>query len=272
MSATSDDAASYNTADTASTGKTTSSGASSTSASSTSASSTATTGTAADATPTAAQAAAQLKTTLTAADTDATQHIQNLGLVHQARLSQATRTAAALTTQYGASDPRVQAAQASVTAIQTTVARVSLVSQQLAAPAVQVASAGWALQGFVLNAQLQPAARFTVFLVDADKTYLRQYGFAYTDDTGYFLINYAGDTGQTPPATQQLFVEIANTDAKPVYLSSTAFQPVVGTATFQNIVLPAGEQPIGDPPKEIRAVALPNTKKQKTTQSKTSSS
>jgi hypothetical protein len=262
MSATSDDAANSNTADTASTGKTASSAASSST----------TTGTAAGATPTAAQAAAQLKTTLTAADTDATQHIQSLGLVHQARLSQATRTAAALTTQYGASDPRVQAAQASVTAIQTTAARVSLVSQQLAAPAVQVASTGWALQGFVLNAQLQPAARFTVFLVDADKTYLRQYGFAYTDDTGYFLINYAGATGQTQTATQQLFVEIANTDAKPVYLSSTAFQPVLGTATFQNIVLPAGEQPIGDPPPEIRAVALPHTKKQKTTRPKTSNS
>ncbi len=258
MSATSDDAAS-NTADTASTGKTASS-----TASSSSASNTATTGAAAAATPTAAQAAAQLKTTLTAADTDATQHVQRLGLVHQARLSQATRTAAALTAQYGASDPRAQTAQASVTAIQTTVARVSLVSQQLAAPAVQVASTGWALQGFVLNAQLQPEARFTVFLVDADKTYLRQYGFAYTDNTGYFVINYAGDTGPTPPATQQLFVEIANTDAKPVYLSSTAFQPVVGTATFQNIVLPAGEQPIGDPPPEIRAVALPKTSKQGT--------
>ena len=97
--------------------------------------------------------------------------------------------------------------------------------------------------------------------MDADKTYLQQYGFAYTDDTGYFVINYAGDTGQTAEAPQ-LFLEIANTDAKPVYLSSTAFQPVVGAATSQNIVLPAGEQPIGDPPPEIRAVALPSTTKQ----------
>lgn len=208
-----------------------------------------------------AQTPAELTTALALADSDVTQAIQSLGLVHQARLSQATRTAAALTTQYGANDPRVQAAQASVTAIQTTIARVSLVSQQLAAPAVQVASTGWALQGFVLNAQLQPVARFTVFLVDADKTYLQQYGFAYTDDTGYFVINYAGDTGQTAEAPQ-LFLEIANTDAKPVYLSSTAFQPVVGAATSQNIVLPAGEQPIGDPPPEIRAVALPSTTKQ----------
>ena len=202
----------------------------------------------------ASQAAEQLKTTLTAADSSVNQGIQTLGLVHQARLSQASRTVAALTAQYGANDPRVQAAKAAVTATKTTIARVSMVGQQAAAPTVQVAKAGWALQGHVFHAQLQPAAKFTVFLVDANKTFLQQYGFAYTDDTGYFLISYAG--GQAPSAPP-LFIEVANTDANPVYLSSTAFQPVLGAASFQNIVLPADGQPIGDPPEAIRAVALP---------------
>ena len=202
----------------------------------------------------ASQAADQLKTTLALADTRVNQGIQTLGLVHQARLSQAARTAAALAAQYGANDPRVRAAQAAVTATKTTIARVSMVRQQAAAPVVQVAKGGWALQGHVLSAQLQPAAKFTVFLVDANKTFLQQYGFAYTDETGYFLINYAG--GQASSASQ-LFIEVANTDANPVYLSSTAFQPVPGSATFQNIVLPEDGQPIGDPPEAIRAVALP---------------
>ncbi len=205
---------------------------------------------------TASQAAERLKTTLSSADSSVNQGIQSLGLVHQARLSQATRTAAALKAQYGADDPRVKAAEASVTATKTTIARVSMVRQQLAAPAVQVAKTGWALQGRVVDAQLQPMAKFTVFLVDANKTFLQQYGFAYTDDTGYFLLNYAGGSGQAPAATQ-LFLEVADTGANPVYLSSTAFQPVLGTASFQNIVLPAGGQPIGDPPQAIRAVALP---------------
>lgn len=209
-------------------------------------------------TSTATQATEQLKTALGSADSSVNQGIQSLGLVHQARLSQASRTVAALTAQYGASDPRVQAAQASVAVTKTTIARVSMVRQQVAVPAVQVAATGWALQGLVLDAQLQPAAKFTVFLVDAKKAFLPQYGFSYTDDTGYFLINYAG--GQAPAATAtQFFVEIANTDADPVYLSSTAFQPVPGTASFQNIVLPAGGQPIGDPPQAIRDVALPGT-------------
>ncbi len=243
---------------------------------------TATSTTATD-TPTAAQGAEQLKATLTAADSNGNQQVQTLGQVHQARLAQANRSVTALTAQYGANDPRVKAAQAAVTATKTTIARVSMVSQQLAAPSVQVSATGWALQGRVLDAQLQPAAKFTVFLVDANKIFLQQYGFAYTDDTGYFLLNYAGDSGQAPtaptappaaapaPATTaaQLYLEVANTDANPVYLSTTAFQPVLGTATFQNVVLPAGGQPIGDPPPAIRAVALPSksTKAQSGTKS-----
>jgi hypothetical protein len=237
-------------------------------------STTATSTTTAD-TPTPAQAAEQLKATLAAADTNATQQVQTLGQVHQARLAQANRTVAALTAQYGANDPRVKVAQAAVTATKTTISRVAMVGQQLAAPTVQVAATGWALQGRVLDAQLQPAAKFTVFLVDANKTFLQQYGFAYTDDTGYFLINYAGDSGQatTAPAATQLYLEVANTNANPVYLSSTAFQPVLGTATFQNVVLPAGGQPIGDPPQAIRTIALPSkcTKAQSGTKSSKSS-
>lgn len=226
-------------------------------------------------TPTAAQGAQQLQATLTAADSTANQQVQTLGQVHQARLAQANRTVTALTAQYGATDPRVKTAQAAVTAATTTIARVSMVGQQLAVPSVQVSATGWALQGRVLDAQLQPAAQFTVFLVDANNTFLQQYGFAYTDDTGYFLLNYAGSREETTTKrtssarAAQLYLEIANTDADPVYLSTTAFQPVLGTATFQNIVLPAGGQPIGDPPQAIRAVALPakNTKTHSRTKS-----
>jgi hypothetical protein len=202
----------------------------------------------------ATQAAEQLKAVLSSSDSTVTEGVQGLARVHQARLSQASRTAAALKVQYGADDPRVKAAEASVAATKTTIARVLMVHQQLTVPVVQVAKGGWALQGRVVDAQLQPAAKFTVFVVDAKKEFLHQYGFSYTDDTGYFLINYAG--GQAASSTQ-LFIEVANTDANPVYLSSTAFQPVLGTASFQNIVLPAGGQPIGGPPRAIRKVAMP---------------
>jgi len=120
-----------------------------------------------------------------------------------------------------------------------------------------------------LDAQQQPVSGFTVFLVDANKTYLQAYGFAYTDDTGYFLLNYAGpgsvqDSSETKTSADippQLFIEIVDTKALPVHLSTTDFRPIVGTATYRNITL--GNQPIGDPPPDIRDVALPSKKKKK---------
>ena len=216
---------------------------------------------------------AQITSGLTGADGIATQSAADLKLVHQARVAHLTRTAAFLTKKYGADDPRAKSAQDAVAGEKVTVARVSVVHQQVSTPVPQVAAAGWALYGRVFNAQIQPVTGYTVFLVDAQKSYQQAYGFAYTDNTGYFLINYPGpnsanssasatttNTGSSAAALQ-LFVEVADANAQPVYLSATAFQPAIGIATYQNVVLPAGEKPIGDPPPEIRAVALPSRKK-----------
>ena len=212
-------------------------------------------------------------TTLNAVDADAAQRTQDLGLVHQARLAQLTRTAANATAQYGAGSPQATAAADAVTTAQGTVARVAVVSQRVSTPAPEVAATGWALHGRVYNAQLQPAAAYCVFLVDAQNAYQGTYGFAYTDTTGYFLLNFAGTPAQTPPgkgsaatatpppAPPQLFIEVANASGQPVYLDGTAFQPTLGAATYRTITLPAGEKPIGNPPRAIRRTALPPAEK-----------
>lgn len=203
---------------------------------------------------------------LSSADNTATQSVQHLQLVHQARVSQLSRTAASLKAQFGPDDPRVKVAEEAVTAGKSTAARVSMVSRQISTPAPQVSTGGWVLHGRVFNAQLQPAARYTVFLVDEQKNYQRQFGFAYTDDSGYFQINFGGpgsksETGgaaSQSKAVPKLFIEVANPKAQPVYLGTTPFQPAAGSVTYQNVTLPADEKPLGDPPPEIRKVALPD--------------
>jgi len=196
----------------------------------------------------------QISAGLSTADSMATTAILNLGQIHQARLTQLSRTAASLKAQYGASDQRVIAAEASVSAATDTVTHLTMVKQQLAAPAISVNAQGWALQGWVYNSQSQAVANLTVFLVDSEKTYQQQYGFAYTDSNGYFLINYAGDCADQPA---QLYIEIVNQSENPIYLSTTAFQPLLGGTSTQSITLPAGEPVLGDPPPAIRAVAFP---------------
>jgi wobble nucleotide-excising tRNase len=204
----------------------------------------------------------QVNAALSSADTQASNTVQNLQLIHKARASVLTRAAATAVAQYGSDSPQAKQAEAAVTATQNTVARISVLHQQLTTEPPQASTSGWVLQGRVFNAQLQPVSGYTVFLVDATKAYQQAYGFAYTDETGYFVLNYAGTAkGTLSPGqstiTLQLFIEVANTKNQPVYLSTTAFQPALGSVSYQNIVLPAGEQPIGDPPEAIRKIALP---------------
>jgi hypothetical protein len=199
---------------------------------------------------------------LASADAGAAQTILNLKMVHNARLSQLKRTADSLKKQYGSDDPTVKEAEAAVEVGSAKVARISVVHQELDTPAPQVAPDGWALHGRVYGSNLKPHAKYTVFLVDDQKNYQEPYGFAYTDETGYFLFNVAGVKGKDPAqTTTPLFLAMTNTKGEPVYLSETAFQPKLGSATYQNTILGSGVQVIGNPPEAIRKVALPPKKK-----------
>jgi hypothetical protein len=214
-------------------------------------------------TPTPAQINETTAAALASADTGSAQTILNLKMVHNARLSQLKRTADTLKKQLGPNDPSVKAAEAAVNVGSAKVARISVVHQELDTPPPQVAADGWALHGRVYSSDLKPLARYTVFLVDSQKTYQEAYGFAYTDDTGYFLFNVSG-AKTTPP----LFLAMTNTKGEPAYLSATPFQPAPGSVTYQNITLPSGAQPLGDPPPAIRDLALPSRKSKPSTKQK----
>jgi hypothetical protein len=233
--------------------------------------------------PDAAEMATELPGAFATADSIAAQRLQNLQLFQQARATRLSRELATLKAEH-APDDEIKAAEAAVTASAFTASRVGIAHQQSTTSQPDVAPQGWALHGRVFDADLKPLSGFTVFLVDAQKIFQKAYGFAYTDDTGYFLINYPGSgaaahekpprvaapsetaapsSAQASPAGPQLFLEIADTNAYPVYLSPTPFQPVPGTATYQNVSLAPGNQPIGDPPKEIRDIAVPPKRKTK---------
>jgi hypothetical protein len=217
--------------------------------------------------PDASQLGTQITTALATADTTAAQRIHAHQTLLQARIPQLTRTAVALKAQYGANDPGVKAAEANVATATLTAARIGMAQRQAATTDPQVSTNGWALHGRVFDAQLQPISDFTVFLVDASKTYQQQYGFAYTDAGGYFLLSYAGpdaaaqDKSAKVAPAPDLFVEVANAKAKPVFLSTIPFRPTAGSATYLNVVLPSGNVPIGDPPPQVRDVAVPPTRK-----------
>ena len=211
---------------------------------------------------------ASLASALSTVDTQATQRLTGIGLVYQARQTRLARSAASIAAQQGADSAQATAAEAAVAAAKMTAARLAVVQHQVSTAAPTVAASGWALHGRVYTAQLAPLAGHCVFLVDAQNAYYSPAGFAYTDSTGYFLLTYPGTATESgPPAGETqpdsviqpptLYVQITNPHGQPVYLSTTALAPTPGAATYQTFSMSAGEQPIGDPPSEVRATALP---------------
>jgi len=193
---------------------------------------------------------------LTVADSSSSQRVQQLGLVHQARLAQLTRTSASVTAQYGAGSAQATAAAAAVASSKLLVARITQINQRVTLAAPAVATGGWALYGHIYASAGAAAVAYTVFLVDEQNAYQGAVGFSYTASDGSYALNYQPAAGVA--ALPQLYLQVANASAQPVYLSTVAFAPTVGKATYQDVTLPAGEPVLGDPPAEIRATALPN--------------
>lgn len=237
-----------------------------------------------------------LSSNLAAADSTSATRVQNLALVHQARLSNLKRAATTASTRYGAKSAQATAAQAAVQTTTTTAARIALVHQQIATAPPQVTTTGWALYGIVTDSASNPVSGYAVFFVDAQNAYQREYGFAYTGSNGSYQIVFAGTSAASPeatpaapaqtqelaaqnaaqddapaagqqtqataqPATPTLYVQVTNTDGKPVYLSKAAFTPALGKATAQNIKLAAGAPVIGTPPRVAKDTATPDIAK-----------
>ena len=199
----------------------------------------------------------QVASTLGTADSNVAQSVQALSQVHQARLALQTRIAAGVVTQFGANSAQAQAAQATVANTKLVVARIAVVRSQISIVTPQVPANGWVLYGHVFDANLNPVSAYTIFFVDDLNAYQAAYGFAFTAGDGSFQLSFQGSANAT--AVPQLFLEVVNDKAMPVYLSTTAFQPKSGSPTYQDITLPAGEPILGDPPNEIRAIAMPDT-------------
>ncbi len=197
---------------------------------------------------------------LTDSDSTSASRFNQLGLVHQARLAALTRTASAVSQQHGKSSPEAASAQAAAASAQNTASRLEVLGQQAATPEPTVAASGWALHGRVYDSRLKPLSRHTVFLVDAQNNYVEAHGFAYTDPTGYFLLQSKSATPESKSSDSGgLFLEVADTKARPVYRGTDPLQPLAGRAVYQTITLGAGEPSLGDPPRSVRKSAVPPT-------------
>lgn len=229
----------------------------------------------------------RLNASMTNAGSALQKSVGGLATVHTARLAQQQRYAASLEKEYGPNDSGTKAAKAKVAATKLVIARTTAAQQQTKRPSLALNANQWALQGNVYDANSQPISKLTVFLVDAEKAWQRQFGFAYTDANGYFLLrnnpsqsststgaatgaatgaSTSAATGTAPADTPRdsaignqtgtYYIEIADDRGQPIWIDKTAFTPVLGQASYRKITLKS-QSPLGDPPRPIHEVAIP---------------
>lgn len=213
--------------------------------------------------------ASELRSSLTEAfgqvDTAAAGRVQLLQQVYQARASLLSRRADELMALYGAKDSGVKSVEAAIAAARTASSQLTSLHLRFTTPDPDVAPDGWVLHGRVFNESREPMAGFTVFFVDAAKAYKQAYGYASTDDTGYFLLRYGSSRTSDEGAAGEgrginLFVEVTDLKGRLAYLSDTAFQPVAGATAYQDIVLTESGSSKGAPPAKVREVGMPKRK------------
>ena len=221
-------------------------------------------------TPDASNLRSQLTDALAKADGTAAGGVQHLQRVYQARASQLSRTAAGLKAMYGAKDAGVIRAEAALSAAKAVSSQLAVVHRQLTTPEPEVAPEGWVLHGHVYVEKDKPAAGFTVLLANAANAYQQAYGFASTDDTGYFRLKHDGEraasAGKSAPKeapVTELFIEVFDLKGRFAYQSKEAFEPVTGKATYQDIDLSKGNRARGTLPASIPRVDRPKPKPKK---------
>jgi hypothetical protein len=183
-------------------------------------------------------------------DAQTEQQLKGLGQIRQARINQLQRQATALSAQKGATDPEVVSLQKSIQTQLALVSVLGVVGYQASTPAPTAPANGWILYGFVRDQNLQPAPKLTVYLVNEAKEWLRNYGYAFTDATGYFILSYAPDASidkERAPTSESVYLEVSSQARQPLYIDSSAFTLAVGAAQYREVVL-SGQGVLGSPP------------------------
>ena len=170
-------------------------------------------------------------------DNETAERVQLLQMVYLARASQLTRIAADVKAESGADDADVKRAEAAVSSAKAVSSQVAMLHRRMTTPEPKVT-----------------------------KAYQQAYGFASSDETGYFLLRYEGagatSTGKVKQAKEasapELFVEVTDLKGRLVYVSDRAFEPAIGAATYQDIVVVEGVTK-GEPPAQIRKVGMPKS-------------
>jgi hypothetical protein len=192
----------------------------------------------------------RVDTTFTDLDQQRTQGLEQLQQIQTVQNAALVREQQRLIAKYGEDHPRVQNATTRLTYNQGLQRDLSQEVERSKIDVPQLDRSTWKGHGFVLNKDLVGIQGLTISFVDAQGNWIRELGYACTDERGYFSILYPKQPTQ-PPAKSDfppIFLTVTDTNQRVLHRESTSRTVNLGLVDFWRIVLGADNGGTCEPP------------------------
>jgi hypothetical protein len=156
-----------------------------------------------------------------------------LALVTNARLTVLARDQRRLTEKLGPDHPRVAALVRTIDLCRALVLELRVAEKSAAVTPPDVDEKSWALHGHVISLQRTPVAHVTLALYARD-SWVRELGYACTNEDGYFVIKAAPARTAYPP----LSVHVLRSGAT-LHIDPQSIEFELGRVEYREVTLPA---------------------------------
>ncbi len=181
----------------------------------------------------------RVDTTFTQLDQRRTEQLERLQQIQTVQNTLLVREHQRLIAKYGEEHPRVQKATARLTYNQGLQRDLSQEVERSKIEVTQLDRRTWQGHGFVLNTDLVGLQGLTISFVDAQNSWVRELGYACTDERGYFSLLYPKPATEMPPSSNlpPIFLTITDANRRVLHRESTSRTVQLGQVDFWRIVL-----------------------------------
>ena len=195
------------------------------------------------------EVATNLDKALDQADPQREAGLTQLARVRSAKQTLLQREQQRLSKKLGAAHPRVRALERKREANTAMLREVNLDLARAATPSIELDDDAWVLHGRVMDRQRLGLPGLTITLVDPKGNWVRELGYACTDQRGYFrlTVDDLKPASEKPPANRETTVQLRVSDRANTILHTDKppLTPRAGRIDYREITL-------GEPPADCR--------------------
>lgn len=219
---------------------------------------------------------------LASADSVRASSLSGLQQVITARANHAQQAQQRLAQKLGAGDPQVIQVQTEVSADLQFAGLLGAEIDRVNARVPTIGKDGWAVFGFVWNAQWVGQPNLTVAIYDVSGAPITRFGSARTDAKGYFALPAkgapimtqvvtTGETGRAFATSSPLVMHVMNSSGATLFIDQTPLTVTAGTVEYRPIILDTPSSS-GSPPNSVSEVVPIRTASAEVPQAKKSAS